>query len=129
VTQFNAERIGFDLPPDAADKLVQDSGGNLEKRSLYCNRTNHIPIFIVLFIYCLCLDQITLVSSETYWEVYCHKAADLIVFEQFPARVMEVRATSYELSSRCVLPILILAVSATLVETMCEKYLNLPIRQ
>ena len=36
------------------------------------------------------------------WETYCHKVADLIVQEQTPARVMEVRAKFYELLSHCI---------------------------
>jgi replication factor C subunit 3/5 len=34
VMQFVAKRAGFDLPPDAADKIVEDSGGNLRKAIL-----------------------------------------------------------------------------------------------
>lgn len=44
------------------------------------------------------------------WEVYCHKVADLIVSEQSPARVMEVRAKFYELLSHCIPPTVILKV-------------------
>ncbi len=38
------------------------------------------------------------------WEAYCHKVADLIIGEQTPARVMEVRSKFYELLSHCILP-------------------------
>lgn len=34
VMQFVAKRAGFDLPPDAADKIIEDSGGNLRKAIL-----------------------------------------------------------------------------------------------
>jgi len=34
VLQFVAKRAGFDLPPDAAEKIVEDSGGNLRKAIL-----------------------------------------------------------------------------------------------
>ena len=44
------------------------------------------------------------------WETYCHKVADLIVAEQSPARVMEVRAKFYELLSHCIPPTVILKV-------------------
>jgi replication factor C subunit 3/5 len=64
VMQFVAKRAGFDLPPDAADKIIEDSGGNLRKailvlealkmqsyelRSYFCR---------ALFINFHCLDQI-----------------------------------------------------------------------
>jgi len=45
------------------------------------------------------------------WETYCHKVADLIVGEQTPARVMEVRAKFYELLSHCIPPTIILKVN------------------
>lgn len=48
------------------------------------------------------------------WETYCHKVADLIVQEQTPARVMEVRAKFYELLSHCIPPTAILKVSLSL---------------
>jgi replication factor C subunit 3/5 len=44
------------------------------------------------------------------WETYCHKVADLIVQEQSPTRVMEVRAKFYELLSHCIPPTIILKV-------------------
>lgn len=45
------------------------------------------------------------------WETYCHKVADLIVSEQTPARIMEVRSKFYELLSHCIPPTVILKVS------------------
>ena len=44
------------------------------------------------------------------WETYCHKVADLIVAEQSPARVMEVRTKLYELLSHCIPPTVVLKV-------------------
>ena len=44
------------------------------------------------------------------WESYCEKVADLIVAEQSPARVLEVRAKLYELLSHCIPPTVILKV-------------------
>jgi replication factor C subunit 3/5 len=34
VLQHVAKRAGFDLPPEAGDKIIQDSGGNLRKAIL-----------------------------------------------------------------------------------------------
>ena len=34
VLQLVAKRAGFDLPPEAGDKIVEDSGGNLRKAIL-----------------------------------------------------------------------------------------------
>jgi len=44
------------------------------------------------------------------WEGYCEKVADLIVAEQSPARVLEVRTKLYELLSHCIPPTVILKV-------------------
>ncbi len=44
------------------------------------------------------------------WETYCHKVADMIISEQSPARVMEVRQKLYELLSHCIPPTIILKV-------------------
>ena len=48
------------------------------------------------------------------WETYCHKVADLIVQDQSPARVMEVRGKLYELLSHCIPPTIILKVCKSL---------------
>lgn len=34
VMQYVSKRAGFDLPPEAGDKIVDDSGGNLRKAIL-----------------------------------------------------------------------------------------------
>lgn len=34
VLQFVSKRAGFDLPPEAASKIIDDSGGNLRKAIL-----------------------------------------------------------------------------------------------
>lgn len=44
------------------------------------------------------------------WETYCHKVADLIVSEQTPAKVMDVRSKFYELLSHCIPPTVIIKV-------------------
>ena len=47
------------------------------------------------------------------WETYCHKVADLIIQEQTPGRVMEVRGKLYELLSHCIPATVILKVYDT----------------
>ena len=34
VLQYVAKRVGIDLPPDVAERIIQDSGGNLRKAIL-----------------------------------------------------------------------------------------------
>lgn len=60
----------------------------------------------------------SLTIAKPDWETYCHKVADLIVQEQSPARVMEVRAKFYELLSHCIPPTVILK---TVAERVVER--------
>ena len=60
------------------------------------------------------LSTSTLSIAKPDWETYCHRVADMIVQEQSPARVMEVRAKLYELLSHCIPPSVVLKVRAFL---------------
>lgn len=108
VLQLVAKRAGFDLPPEAGNKIVEDSGGNLRKA--------------ILVLEALKMQSPDLTGSLTIakpdWEVYCQKVADLIVTEQSPARVMEVRSKFYELLSHCIPPTVILK---TVAERVVER--------
>lgn len=44
------------------------------------------------------------------WETFCYKVGDMIIQEQTPQRVMEVRAKLYELLTHCIPPTIILKV-------------------
>ncbi|THV07238.1 P-loop containing nucleoside triphosphate hydrolase protein [Dendrothele bispora CBS 962.96] len=98
VLEHVSRRAGFDLPTEAADKIIDDSNGNLRKAIL-------------------CLEALKMQSPDLTgpltiakpdWETYCQKVADLIISEQSPARVMEVRQKFYELLSHCIPPTVIL---------------------
>ncbi|KAK0236097.1 P-loop containing nucleoside triphosphate hydrolase protein [Armillaria nabsnona] len=98
VMQYVSKRAGFDLPPEAGDKIVDDSGGNLRKA--------------ILVLEALKMQSPDLSGSlaiaKPDWETYCHKVADMIISEQSPARVMEIRQKLYELLSHCIPPTIIL---------------------
>lgn len=47
------------------------------------------------------------------WETYCGKIADLIVQEQSPKRLLEIRGKIYELLSHCIPPTIIMKVRKT----------------
>ncbi|KAF8813188.1 P-loop containing nucleoside triphosphate hydrolase protein [Phlegmacium glaucopus] len=108
VLQLVAKWAGFDLPPEAGNRIVEDSGGNLRKA--------------ILVLEALKMQSPDLTGSLSIakpdWEVYCHKVADLIVTEQSPARVMEVRSKFYELLSHCIPPTVILK---TVAERVVER--------
>ncbi|KAK0469585.1 P-loop containing nucleoside triphosphate hydrolase protein [Desarmillaria tabescens] len=98
VMQYVSKRAGFDLPPEAGDKIIDDSGGNLRKAIL---------VLEALKMQSPDLSG-PLAIAKPDWETYCHKVADMIISEQSPARVMEVRQKLYELLSHCIPPTVIL---------------------
>ncbi|KAF5341752.1 hypothetical protein D9611_001819 [Ephemerocybe angulata] len=98
VLDIVARRAGFTLPEEAAQKIVDDSGGNLRKAILVLEALKmqspdlNGPLSI----------------AKPDWEIYCHKVADMIIAEQSPAQVMLVRTKLYELLSHCIPPTVIL---------------------
>lgn len=108
VLEFVARRAGFDLPPEAGMKIVDDCGGNMRKAILVLEALKMQSPDLT--------GPLTIAKPD--WETYCHKVADLIVSEQSPARVMEVRAKFYELLSHCIPPTVILK---TVAERVVEK--------
>ncbi|KIJ94230.1 hypothetical protein K443DRAFT_683965 [Laccaria amethystina LaAM-08-1] len=108
VLELVARRAGFDLPPEAGMKIVDDCGGNMRKAILVLEALKMQSPDLT--------GPLTIAKPD--WETYCHKVADLIVSEQSPARVMEVRAKFYELLSHCIPPTVILK---TVAERVVEK--------
>ncbi|TDL25665.1 P-loop containing nucleoside triphosphate hydrolase protein [Rickenella mellea] len=106
--QYVAKREKFDLPPEAAEEIIQDANGNLRKALL------------VLEALKMQSPDLTgpLAIAKPDWETYCNKVADMIVQEQTPSRVMEVRAKFYELLSHCIPPTVILK---TVAERVVER--------
>ena len=58
------------------------------------------------------LEASALSIAKPDWETYCHRVAEMIVQEQSPQRVMDVRAKLYELLSHCIPPSVVLKVRA-----------------
>ena len=78
-----------------------------------CNRMcNLVGIFMTSLIIISFRPDLSgpLTIAKPDWETYCHKVADMIVAEQSPQRVMDVRAKFYELLSHCIPPTVILKV-------------------
>ncbi|KAI5116659.1 hypothetical protein M0805_004920 [Coniferiporia weirii] len=103
-----AKKEKFDLPPDAAKEIAKDANGNLRKALL---------VLEALKMQSPDLSG-PLAIAKPDWETYCHKVADLIVQEQTPARVMEVRSKLYELLSHCIPATVILK---TIAERVVER--------
>nr|GAT57371.1 predicted protein [Mycena chlorophos] len=109
-----AKRAYFDLPPEAAQEIVNDSNGNLRKA--------------ILVLEALKMQSPDLSGplsiAKPDWETYCHKIANLIVTEQTPARVMEIRTKFYELLSHCIPPTVIIKTVAEAVVKQVDEPLK-----
>ena len=104
------------LPTNVSDQIVADCEGNVRKAILMLEALKmqsfvlYLPQKTVFDLWCRPDLSGPLSIAKPDWETYCHKVADLIVQEQTPARVMEVRAKFYELLSHCIPPTVILKV-------------------
>ncbi|OSD06429.1 P-loop containing nucleoside triphosphate hydrolase protein [Trametes coccinea BRFM310] len=109
VLDFVAKREGFSIPEDTVKLIAEDSEGNMRKALL---------VLEALKMQNPDLSASGLSIAKPDWETYCHKVADMIVQEQTPARVMEVRAKLYELLSHCIPPTVVLK---TIAEKVVEQ--------
>lgn len=106
--QYVAKKEKFDLPPDASKEIAEDCTGNLRKALLVLEALK-MQSYVTIFYFSLVSDLFLspdlsgpLSIAKPDWESYCHKVADLIVQEQSPGKVMEVRSKLYELLSHCI---------------------------
>ncbi|CAE6425067.1 unnamed protein product [Rhizoctonia solani] len=102
-----AKRERFDIPDEAAAKIIQDSKGNLRRAIL---------VLEAMKMQSPDLNATTQITKPD-WETYCYKVADLILQEQSPQRVMDIRAKLYELLSHCIPPTVIM-------KTIAERLLE-----
>ncbi|THH31714.1 hypothetical protein EUX98_g2480 [Antrodiella citrinella] len=96
------------IDDEVALEIAQDSNGNLRKAIL---------VFEALKMQSPDLSG-PLTIAKPDWETYCHKVADMIVQEQSPQRVMEVRSKLYELLSHCIPATIVLK---TIAERVVDK--------
>lgn len=115
--QYVAKRACFTLPEGVADKIIDDSGGNMRKAILVLEALKmqssvslfvEYPLLIANFFSPDLTGAIAIAKPD--WETYCNKVGDMIIAEQTPSRVMEVRQKLYELLSHCIPPTIILKV-------------------
>lgn len=124
VLEHVAKKLKFDLPEEASQQIAEDSGGNMRKALLVfeaLKMQSYVQSATISLLQRLIVCRPDLSGSLTIakpdWEIYCHKVADLIVQEQSPARVLEVRAKLYELLAHCIPPTIILKVSRSVQHT------------
>ncbi|KAG8739323.1 Replication factor C (RF-C) subunit [Ceratobasidium sp. 414] len=102
-----AKKEKFELPDEAAAKIISDAGGNLRKALL---------VLEAMKMQSPDLTSATPIAKPD-WESYCYKVADMIMQEQSPQRVMDVRAKLYELLTHCIPPTVIM-------KTIAERLLE-----
>lgn len=95
VLRHVAKREKFHLPEEVSSEIVRNADGNARKAILvletlrvqsYVRATNRRPDFS---------GPISIAQPD--WQTYCERTADMIVSEQSPARLLEVRGRLYEL--------------------------------
>ncbi|KAI0833309.1 P-loop containing nucleoside triphosphate hydrolase protein [Trametes gibbosa] len=106
---------GFAIPDDTVAHIAADSNGNLRKAIL---------VLEALKMQNPDLSVSALNIAKPDWETYCHKVADMVVQEQSPARVMEVRAKLYELLSHCIPPTVVIKTIADRVVEQVDEALK-----
>nr|XP_020476087.1 replication factor C subunit 3 [Monopterus albus] len=108
------KKEGLVLPPELAKKISEKSGRNLRKALLMCeaSRVQQYPFSV---------DQEV---PETDWEVYLRETANVIVSQQSPQKLLEVRARLYELLTHCIPPEIIMKGLVTELLSNCDGHLK-----
>ncbi|KIP11197.1 hypothetical protein PHLGIDRAFT_21849 [Phlebiopsis gigantea 11061_1 CR5-6] len=114
VMKHVADRQNFRIDDDnVIQEIAQDADGNLRKALL---------VFEALKMQTGLNGPITIAKPD--WETYCHKVGDMIIQEQSPQRVMEVRTKLYELLSHCIPPSVVLKTIASHVVDKVDESLK-----
>ncbi|PVD34531.1 hypothetical protein C0Q70_05806 [Pomacea canaliculata] len=88
------KKEGLNLPSELAKRIAEKSQGNLRRAILMCEacRVQQYPFSA---------DQQV---SDPDWELFLRETATMIVQEQSPRRLLEVRGRLYELLTHCIPP-------------------------
>ncbi|XP_057313931.1 replication factor C subunit 3-like [Hydractinia symbiolongicarpus] len=113
------KKEGLNLPSELAKRIAEKSKGNMRRALLMCEacRVQQYPFTP---------DQ---VIQEADWEVFLKQTASLIIEQQTPKRLLEVRSRLYELLTHCIPPdIIIKGLLAELVKN-CDGSLKSELTQ
>ncbi|KAI9366101.1 P-loop containing nucleoside triphosphate hydrolase protein [Zopfochytrium polystomum] len=107
VMQKVATKESIRLPPAFALRIAQQSNGNLRKALLMLEaaRARHYPF----------TDKEEVVTTD--WENFIAEMAKLMIQEQSPKRLLEVRGKFYELLTHCISP-------DTIIKTLTFELIN-----
>jgi replication factor C subunit 3/5 len=111
VLKHVAKKEKFHLPDDVVSQIYSDCNGNLRKA--------------ILVLEALRMQSPDLSGSlaiaKPDWETYTSKTADMIVSEQSPKRLLEVRAKLYELLVHAIPPKLIIKTLTDCLVLKCDE--------
>lgn len=113
------KKEGLNLPSELAKRIAEKSKGNMRRALLMCEacRVQQYPFTP---------DQ---VIQEADWEVFLKQTASLIIEQQTPKRLLEVRSRLYELLTHCIPPdVIIKGLLAELVKN-CDGSLKSELTQ
>jgi replication factor C subunit 3/5 len=119
VLKFVAKKEKINLPEETANSIILEAKGNMRKALLvfealrmqrYVFRCGRQDILLMAAANSPDMSSDIEIAKPD-WETYCGKIADLIVQEQSPKRLLEIRGKIYELLSHCIPPTVILKVS------------------
>ncbi|XP_013419974.1 replication factor C subunit 3 [Lingula anatina] len=94
ILQSTCKKEGLTLPSELARKIAEKSNRNLRKALLMCEacKVQQYPFSA---------DQPVV---EADWEIFLRETANLIVQQQTPKRLLEIRGRLYELLTHCIPP-------------------------
>jgi len=97
ILQYVCKKEGLNIPQEFALKVAEKSGRNLRRAILYAEaaRVQQYPFIATQDV------------MEPDWEVYLRETALMIIGEQSPKRLLDVRARLYELLCHCIPPTVI----------------------
>ncbi|XP_014664607.1 PREDICTED: replication factor C subunit 3-like [Priapulus caudatus] len=113
------KKEGLTLPSQLAKRIAEKSGRNLRRALLMCEacRVQQYPFSE---------DQEV---TEADWELYLRETANMIVQEQSPKRLFEVRGRLYELLSHCIPSDIIIKGLLTELISNCDGQLKAEVTQ
>lgn len=119
ILQSTCRKEGLNLPISLAQKIAIKSDRNLRCALLMCEvcRVQQYPFSE---------DQDVMQSD---WSVFIRETANMIVQQQSPRRLMEVRGRLYELLSHCIPPDLIIKTLLQELLTSCDGQLKAEVTQ
>jgi replication factor C subunit 3/5 len=119
VLQQTCRREGLSLPPELARRIAEKSSRNTRRALLLCEacRVQQYPFSE---------DQ---AIPDCDWEVFLRETAAMIVEQQSPQRLLEVRSRIYELITHCIPPVIIVKGLLSELVVNCDGELKAEVTQ